>query len=113
MSATLDFDAVAHAAMLLTKPRYGWIPAGAYNYTPTPCKRLRGFMGDDLVSVVQRRKGKGYEYAVVFIGARGLVSGESGRSFKAVGDPMLDTFAVENVADWTTRSRVALTLSAF
>jgi len=114
-TATLDFDAVEHATAMLAKPRYGWIPVGPYSYTPTPCKRLVGFMGDDLVSVARRRKtsGSGYEYAAIFISPRGCVTGEAGRTFKAVGDPMLDAFAVGHVADWTTRTCVAEILAAF
>ena len=108
-AAVADFDKVEHATMLITKPRYGWTPAGPYSYAVTPCKRLVGSMGDDLVSIARRRKvsGNGYEYAAIFISPRGLVAGEHGRTFKAVGDPMLDSFAVEQVADWTSRGRVA------
>lgn len=106
MASTFATD---HALHLVTKPAYGYIPMGSFEYACTPCRIDRGTLGMDEVFVARRRAARGFEYAVLVTCSRGGGTVRAFGSNSAVPaenrrEPMLDASAVERAAVWGPRA---------
>ena len=114
---TATATAMYFATALITHSALGWIPAGQYEYTTTPCSVERGPFGNDPVFIARRRKAAGgYEYAIIVVASRKCVRDIRDLDHAIVDDvrnPTLDTAAVLSVAKWRTRKGAASDLSTF
>jgi hypothetical protein len=114
MNSATGFDIIAHSTNLIARPAWGWIPAGPFEYTPTPCRVDRGCFGSDDVFVIRRRSGRGFEYATITVclSRSATVRGTGGViAIANRAEPMHDTDAVLRVAAWGTRAAAAKFLS--
>ena len=100
---------------MVKSPRWGWCPAGGYEYASTPCKVERGVFGMDEIFIARRRNTAGrYEYAAIIVSANlRTVYSPNGDRAVVSGLPMHDRDAVGAVAKWGTRSAVVAYLSTF
>ena len=118
MNSLANFDPVEHSTHLIARPALGWIPAGPFEYTPTPCRVDRGCFGSDDVFVIRRRSGRsgrGFEYATITVclSRSATVRGTGGVIAVANRvEPMHDSDAVLRVAAWGSRAAAAKFLAA-